>query len=104
MAAAPPPALTDPTMFKAAEMLEDRVIIVTDADHFVGPASTSVLADYGATVVCHGGKPGKGATAAKAETPDSLVQEVITKHGRIEALICNDAHLAIRARSGERFG
>ena len=104
MAAAPPPALTDPTMFKAAEMLEDLVIILTDADHFVGPPSTSVLADYGATVVCHGGKPGKGTTAAKSETPDSLVQEVIAKHGRIDALICNDAHPGFRARSGERFG
>ena len=84
-------------MFKAAEMLEDRVIIITHADHFVGPPSTSVLADYGATVVCHGGKPGKGATAAKSETPGSLVQEVIAKHGRIDALICNDAHPVIRA-------
>ena len=84
-------------MFKAAEMLEDLVIILTDADHFVGPPSTSVLADYGATVVCHGGKPGKGATAAKSETPDSLVQEVIAKHGRIDPVILNDSHPRFRA-------
>ena len=67
-------------------------------------SSTSVLADFGATVVCHGRKPRKSATAAKSETPDSLVQEVIAKHGRIDALICNDAHPAFRPGSGERFG
>ena len=67
-------------------------------------SSTSVFADFGATVVCHGGKPRKSPTAAKSETPDSLLQEVIAKHGLIDALICNDAHLATRARSRERFG
>ena len=77
-------------------MLAHRVII-TLADHFVGLASTNVLSDNGVTQVSHGGKSGKGATVAKSETTVALLQEVIVEHGCIDALICNHAHLAIRA-------
>ena len=67
------------------------------ADHFAGLASTNVLADHGVAQFYHGGKSGKGATVAKSEATVALLQEVIVEHGCIDALICNDAHLAIRA-------
>ncbi len=78
-------------------MLEGRVIVITHAEHFVGPATAGLLAGYGATVVCHGGGTGKGVIAAKASEPEALVEEVIASRGRIDTLICNDAYPAVRA-------
>ena len=34
-------------------MLEDRVVLLTHARHFVGPCAARLLAGYGAAVVCH---------------------------------------------------
>lgn len=78
-------------------MLEGRVIVITHARHFVGPASSRVLADYGATVVCHEGDAAVGITTATATEPEDLVAEVLDTHGRIDALISNDAYPAVRA-------
>ena len=78
-------------------MLEGRVIVIPHAKHFVGPAAAGVLAGYGATVVCHDGDPGPGLTLADATEPEALVDEVIDAQGRIDALICNDIHPAVRA-------
>ena len=78
-------------------MLEGRVIVITHARHFVGPSTVGVLAGYGATVVCHDGEPGAGVIAAASSEPDALVDEVVSAHGRIDALICNDAYPAVRA-------
>ena len=33
-------------------MLEGRVVVITHARHFVGPATAALIAGYGATVVC----------------------------------------------------
>tara|TARA_B100000676_G_C17612891_1_gene597731 strand:+ start:192 stop:374 length:183 start_codon:yes stop_codon:yes gene_type:complete len=60
-------------------MLTHRAIIPL-ADHFVGLASTNVLADHGVAQFYHGGKSGKGATVAKFETTVALFQEVIVEH------------------------
>lgn len=82
-------------------MLEGRIVVVTNTRHFVGPSASRVLAGYGATVVCHAVDPGvtlaPGVIAAEATEPDALVAEVIGRHGRIDALICNDAYPAVRA-------
>ena len=78
-------------------MLDGRVILITHADHFVGPAASAVLSAYGATVVCHGGAPEDGVMAAKSETPEDLIDETIAAHGRIDVLISNDAYPAVRA-------
>ncbi len=76
-------------------MLEGRVIVITNAKHFVGPSTAGVLAGYGATVVCHDGGP--GVVAAQSIEPEALVDEVVAAHGRIDTLICNDAYPAVRA-------
>ncbi len=78
-------------------MLEGRVIVITHAKHFVGPSTASALAGHGATVICHDAEPAPGIIAAKAREPEALIDEVITRQGRIDALICNDAYPAVRA-------
>lgn len=78
-------------------MLEGRVIVITHARHFVGPATATLLAGHGATVICHDAEPAPGLIAAEATAPEALIEEVIAGHGRIDALICNDAYPAIRA-------
>ena len=78
-------------------MLKDRVIVVTHAKHFVGPATAGVLAGYGASVVCHEGEARPGITLAESSEPEALIAEVLAMHGRIDTLICNDAYPAVRA-------
>ncbi len=78
-------------------MLEDRVIVITHARHFVGPSTAGVLAGYGATVICHDAEPVPGIMVAEAKEPEALIEEVMAGHGRIDALICNDAYPAVRA-------
>lgn len=78
-------------------MLEGRVIVITHAKHFVGPSTAGVLAGHGATVICHDAESTSGIIAAEAREPEALIDEVIASHGRIDALICNDAHPAVRA-------
>ncbi len=78
-------------------MLKEKVIVITHADHFVGPVTSQVLASHGATVICHGGGAQEGVHHAQAQSPEDLIAEVIEAHGRIDALICNDAFPAERA-------
>ena len=78
-------------------MLNDQVIVVTNAAHFVGPATAAALSSSGATVVCHGGAPASGTVPAQSTEPEALVDEVIAEYGRIDTLICNDAYPAVRA-------
>ncbi|MEZ5933626.1 MAG: SDR family oxidoreductase [Alphaproteobacteria bacterium] len=78
-------------------MLEGRIVVITHARHFVGPSTARVLTGYGARVICHDGNPDPGIVTAEASEPEALIDEVIAGHGRIDALICNDAHPALRA-------
>jgi NAD(P)-dependent dehydrogenase (short-subunit alcohol dehydrogenase family) len=78
-------------------MLDGRVIVITNARHFVGPSTADVLARYGATVICHDGESGPGIIAAESTEPEALVEEVVAAHDRIDTLICNDAYPALRA-------
>lgn len=84
-------------MEKDLEMLEGRVAVITHAKHFVGPSTARVLAEHGATVICHDAQPGSGTIAADAREPEALVEEVMAAQGRIDILICNDAYPAVRA-------
>lgn len=90
-------------------MLQDRIVVITHANHFVGPGSADVLAGYGATVFCHdeafidaeardtftASHP--GAEIALAQDPETLAAEAIERFGRINVLVCNDAYPAVRA-------
>lgn len=90
-------------------MLEDKIAVVTNARHFVGPGSAKVLAGYGAKVVCHDAEfidPDNrtqfeqqfpGTIALSAQEPEDVVTEAISSHGRIDILISNDAYPAVRA-------
>lgn len=90
-------------------MLEDRVAVVTNVRHFVGPGSAKVLAEYGARVVCHDvefSDPDNrsafeaefpGTIALAAQEPEDVVAETLSAQGRIDVLISNDAYPAIRA-------
>lgn len=78
-------------------MLKDRVIVITNARHFVGPASGRVLAGHGATIIAHQGEEGPGIAVPTASEPETLIDEVMDTHGRIDALVSNDAYPAVRA-------
>jgi NAD(P)-dependent dehydrogenase (short-subunit alcohol dehydrogenase family) len=90
-------------------MLDNLVILITNAEHFVGPCSADVLAGHGANVICHDVTFSDAAArdafvaahpsvvAAEATEPEALAAEVIAAYGRIDVLICNDAYPAVRA-------
>ena len=90
-------------------MLQDRIVVITHANHFVGPGATDVLAGYGATVLCHDeaftdtaardafSAAHPGAEIALAREPEALAAEAIERFGRIDVLVCNDAYPAVRA-------
>ncbi len=85
------------------------VSLVTHVNHFVGSGAVARLLDEGMTVVCHDMTFGDQATRAEfskifpdAEissciTPKAVVEDVIARFGRIDALISNDPYPAERA-------
>lgn len=92
------------------EGLQDgRVVLVTHARHFVGLPAATALAAQSAVAVCHdasfadpaareaftGAHPDLHAVAE--QDPAGLVAAVTATHGRIDALVSNDAFPAIRA-------
>lgn len=90
-------------------MLEDRVVVVTNARHFVGPGSAKVLAGYGARVICHDeafSDPNNRSVfetefprtiAVTAQEPEDVISDALSAQGRIDVLISNDAYPAVRA-------
>ena len=69
-------------------MLEGKVIVITHASHFVGPATEALLERYGATVVRHDGED---------QEPEAVIDAAITAHGKVDVVISNDAYPAIRS-------
>lgn len=65
-------------------MADGPVVLITNPDHFAGPAAIPALEADGATVIGVAAEPGEVARALDA-------------HGRIDVLINNDAFPAIRA-------
>lgn len=89
--------------------MQDRVILITNVEHFAGPPAAAELESRGATVVCHDksfaasdvcdryAKNNPGRHAISAQTPAEIVEQVTDVFGRVDVLISNDAFPAIRA-------
>ena len=90
-------------------MLKDRVVLITNVEHFVGTPVAVELAAQGARVVCHDASFESEAAAGayvianpdfsvtRAQTPADIVGDVTATHRRIDVVICNDAGAAVRA-------
>lgn len=90
-------------------MLQDRVALVTNVNHFVGLPVARQLAENGATVVCHDraftdsaensrfGDEHPGLHLTAEQDPGSIVESLTAEHGHIDVLVNNDAFPAIRA-------
>ena len=94
-------------------MLKDRVVLVTNVEKFAGHGTTEVALAEGATVLAHDPsfqEPSArrkyeshypGAHALSAVDPEALVELALKRHGRIDALVNNDAFPALRAPLAE---
>jgi NAD(P)-dependent dehydrogenase (short-subunit alcohol dehydrogenase family) len=94
-------------------LLKDRVILITNVEKFAGSGTTRVALAQGATVLAH--DPAfeapaarhkyesqfPGAHALPVTEPASFVEMALKRHGRIDALVNNDAYPALRAPLGE---
>jgi NAD(P)-dependent dehydrogenase (short-subunit alcohol dehydrogenase family) len=82
--------------------LEDAVVLVTGGSRGIGRATSELLARRGADVVIAGRDPaalqevaaGTGATAIVTDlrpeaAPAALVEEVLDRRGRLDAVVCN---------------
>ena len=90
-------------------MPKDRVVLITNVEHFVGTPVAAEIATQGATVVCHDAsfenEETAGAYAAanpnfsvtRMQTPADIVADVTRMQGRIDVVVCNDAGAAVRA-------
>ena len=89
--------------------MENRVVLITNVEHFVGRPVAAELAALGATVVCHDESFTDSAAAERfaaanpalsvvgAQTPGEIVTAATERCGRVDVVICNDAGAAIRA-------
>lgn len=94
-------------------MLKDRVILITNVEKFAGSGTTQVALSEGAMVLAH--DPAfetaaarrkyesqfPGAHALSSAEPVAMVDEALKRHGRIDALVNNDAFPALRAPIAE---
>jgi len=89
------------------------IILLTHVRHFIGPSAVRRLLADGHTVVCHDMSFADAAkrTAFLAEVPGAevcvatepakLVEEVLARFGRVDALVSNDPYPAVRAAVDE---
>ena len=89
--------------------MKDRVVLITNVEHFVGRPVAAALAAQGATVVCHDRSFADAARVEKfaaanpalgvvrAQTPAAVVEAATDACGRVDVVVCNDAGAAIRA-------
>ena len=94
-------------------LLKGRVMLVTNVEKFAGHATTAVALSQGATVLAHDPSfetpsarhkyEGEfhGAHALPLGEPAALIEAALKKHGRIDALVNNDAYPALRAPLAE---
>ncbi|MBL4905926.1 MAG: SDR family oxidoreductase [Sneathiella sp.] len=90
-------------------MLKNKVILITNATHFVGTPGAKVLCAEGATVYAQDeaflGEKARaafeqmipGVTALSEQDPADVIAAIIGKEDRLDVLINNDAYPAIRA-------
>jgi NAD(P)-dependent dehydrogenase (short-subunit alcohol dehydrogenase family) len=88
---------------------KDRVVLITNVEHFVGTPVAAEVAAQGATVVCHDASFKNEETAdayaaanpnfsvTRMQAPTDIVADVTRMQGRIDVVICNDAGAAVRA-------
>ncbi len=91
----------------------DKVMLVTNVRHFIGPPVVAELCLRGARVACHdssfrdaseagrfaAGHP--GTVVLGASSPEDIVAEATEACGRIDVVISNDAGAAVRAPLAE---
>ena len=89
--------------------MKDRIVLITNVEHFVGRPVAAELAAQGATVICHdesfadAGAAEEFAVAnpalavVRAQTPVEIVAAATERCGRVDVVICHDAGAAIRA-------
>ena len=89
--------------------MKDRIVLITNVEHFVGRPVAAELAAQGATVVCHDESFADVAAAERfaaanpalivvgAQTPAEIVAAATEHCGRVDVVICNDAGAAVRA-------
>ncbi len=90
-------------------MLKNKIILITDARHFVGTPGAKILCAEGATVYAQdadftdeGNRKSfeeeiPGVIALAAQEPKEVIKYVMDKEERLDVLINNDAYPAIRA-------
>jgi len=88
---------------------EQRVALVTSVEDFCGPPAARALSDAGLAVLCHA--PGFADDATREEyteahpeltplaeqSPEGLVRTVLEARGRLDVVVSNDVHPAVRA-------
>ena len=89
--------------------MKDRVVLITNVEHFVGRPVAAELVAQGAAVVCHDKSFADAAaaeafaaanpalTVVRAQTPAEIVASATEARGRVDVVICNDAGAAVRA-------
>ena len=89
--------------------MKDRIVLITNVEHFVGRPVAVELAAQGATVICHDesfadagaaeefAAANRALAVVRAQTPVEIVAAATERCGRIDVVICNDAGAAIRA-------
>ncbi len=89
--------------------MKDRVVLITNVEHFVGRPVAEELAAQGATVACHDrsfadaeaaegfAAANPGLTVIREQAPAEIVAAATAELGRIDVVVCNDAGAAIRA-------
>jgi NAD(P)-dependent dehydrogenase (short-subunit alcohol dehydrogenase family) len=90
-------------------MAKNPVVIVTNVEHYVGPAAIDRLQRDGACVVVQDASFADGAARKSferthseflvlaAQTPGEIVEATLAAHGRIDAVVSNDEFPATRA-------
>ena len=90
--------------------MKDRVVLITNVEHFVGRPVAAELVAQGAAVVCHDKSFADAAVTEafaaanpaahrriRAQTPAEIVARATEARGRVDVVVCNDAGAAVRA-------
>lgn len=90
--------------------MKDRLVLITNVEHFAGPPAAAELSARGATVICHDksfadqearqkyadAHPNRKVMAE--QDPVALIAAVTEKFGAVDVVVSNDAFPAIRAK------
>lgn len=94
-------------------MLNNKIILITDALHFLGKTGSRVMTEAGATVYAHDAAftdaaardafeaDIPGTIALAEQDPTEIVEKIIAGEGRIDVMINNDAFPALKASIDE---